>query len=314
MFLPLKTWANTCVYIASYEMDYSWQADIVTGLKSALGDRCELKIFFMDSKKFNQHDQLVEIAQRAKEFVEQNHPDVVLFSGDNAVKYVLKPFFNNPAWKTVFSGLNDTAKPYQLNYHYTTGMVEKMPSEGIFSLVRMLEADKALPRVTLITVDETSNNKDLSSFILSADNHSVELKIRYAEDLAGWKNLYRQIQDDSNTDVILLGNTQKLADWRTLEAKKWALEHLRKPTIAYLSNMKPLSLFTVEKSAKEHGRWLGDTALQLLSGTEVSAIPVVPSHEVLYWLNEEFELSLPKKLSLPQYLLQNLNVYRKEEL
>ena len=68
----------------------------------------------MDTKRRSSTEDKKNSAVAAKAVIESWKPDVVITADDNAVKYLIQPYYKDKALPFVFCGLNWTASEYAL--------------------------------------------------------------------------------------------------------------------------------------------------------------------------------------------------------
>ena len=85
-----------CLYVSSYHPEYEWDAGIRKGLMSELAGLCDLRIFFMDTKR-NQSEEFAQTkAAEVLVQIEDFKPDVVIAADDNASRYLVQPHRTRP--------------------------------------------------------------------------------------------------------------------------------------------------------------------------------------------------------------------------
>ena len=77
----------------------------------------------MDTKRHSSAPAKKKSALAAKAVIDSWKPDVVITADDNAVKYLIGPYYKNKKLPFVFCGLNWTAAEYGLPYTNATGML-----------------------------------------------------------------------------------------------------------------------------------------------------------------------------------------------
>lgn len=294
-----------CVFIASYALDYVWQVGINAGLLPVISPKCDVRIFYMDTK--NQRGKAYRIAQgqKAKAFIEANHPDVVIVSDDNAVKYVLQPYFKNSKIPFVFCGVNDTGKPYGLPYRNTTGIIERTEYSVLMNYAFQLSLGKRT--IAYLSADEVTAQKNEVAFVKMAKRLGLRYEVDKVTNFTDWKKAFLSMQNDPRIDFIVLGNFTSLAGYKDPKLKQFVFEHTRKVTASLYTWIMPYAVFGVVKLPEEQGRWAGEAALAILKGYPPTDIPVVPNRRFQLVINT----ALVKKLNLtlpPSFIVHALEV------
>ena len=272
-----------CVYIASYAPGYSWQDGIEQALTKTLKNHCQLKTFFMNSKKVFDKQALQKIGLHAVDFIESHSPDIVIVSDDNAVKYVLKEHFHNSQLPFVYCGVNNSGIPYGLPYKNTTGMIEKNPTEALLKLLFSINPIKT--HVAFMTTSGTSANRDIHEFHQLVDKLGIASSAFQIHDEQEWRVLYKQLQEDPKVDIILFSNRIALKTWDHYKNIEWIKQHNNKISITTQDWMMPYVAVGMNKIPGEQGHWAGAAAIEILNGTPVSQISIVPNQKFQLWIN-----------------------------
>lgn len=267
------------LFVNSYHQGYEWSDGIEEGaLKVLRGSGASVEFFRMDTKRNGDEKSKKAAGLAAKALIEKMHPDVVILSDDNAVKYVLEPYFKNAATPFVFCGVNWDASPYGLPYRNATGMVEVALTRQLVD--KLLEYGKG-KRVGYLTVDNETERIDQKAF-------HQQLKLTFAEErlvksFADWKAAFVELQ--GKVDVLLLGNYAGLTGWNDVEAKAFVEANTKLPSGGMYDFMMPYTMLGLTKVAQEQGIWAAKAAVQILGGAAPSAIPIAPNKEGQIMLN-----------------------------
>jgi len=273
----------TCAYISSYAPGYHWQDGIERGLKKSLNNQCRLRTFFMNTKKVFDEHKLVEIGNQAANFIRNTKPDVVVISDDNAVKYVLAPHFKNSDLPFVFCGINNSGKGYGLPYKNTSGMIEKDPNITLLKFLFNINPSKT--HVAYMTTHGTTASKDVANFHQVVEKLKIESSAFRVHNEADWRKIYKDLQDDPKVDIILLSNKAAFETWDHKKNVAWVSKHNKKITVSNHVLMMPYVALGMTKVPDEQGYWAGQTALEILNGTPVQQIAVVPNRNFQLWIN-----------------------------
>lgn len=272
-----------CAYIASYAPGYKWQDGIEQGIQESLAQRCEIKTFFMNSKKVSTEASLQQIGLQAVDFIKRINPEIVIVSDDHAVKYVLMDHYKNSPLPFVYCGVNNTGLIYGLPYRNTTGMVEKNPTEKLLRLLFNLNPSKT--HVAFLTTTGTSADIDVSAFhklVIKLKIKSSTYQIQNEQD---WRSIYKNIQEDPNVDIIFFSNNATFPSWNHKKNMAWVLKYNNKLSVTTKDSMLPYVALGMNKSAKEHGSWAGNAAIEILNGIAPNKLAVVPNQKFQLWVN-----------------------------
>lgn len=297
--------AKKCLYIASYSPGYDWQDRIETSLKSTLSTHCQIDTFYMKSKKVVNFNEIFKIGLKAKAYIENQNPDVVIVSDDNAVKYILEPHFKDHKIPFVFCGVHDAGQPYGLPYTNTTGIIEKSPLESL--LKTLIKIQPSHNHVAFLSTKGTSANKVLSEYESIAESLNLQYTSVQVKNQSQWRFRYKQLQEDPDVDLILFSNYTALPKWDHKKNMQWILQHNHKLSIATARVMMPYVALGLAKRAEEHGNWAGLSAIAILDGVKPNLIKVVPNQQFQFWINPK--MIKPFLKELPEQLITQAAEY-----
>jgi ABC-type uncharacterized transport system substrate-binding protein len=278
------------LYVNSYHEGYAWSDGIEAGLIKALDvrrreggfdtsrSRVEFRVFYMDTKRHRSEAFKRRAALAAKRLIRQWLPDIVVVSGDNAVKYLLAPYFRNAGLPFVYCGVNWDASVYGLPYANTTGMVEVKPVRDTLALLRRFARGG---RVGYIGADNLSNRRNAESIRKEAgvDFAAGALVTGFGQ----WKRQYLRLQE--SVDMLIWLTPAGIRDWDADEAAAFILANTRIPSGSMSDDNVAYTLLGRVAIAGEQGWWAGTTALRILDGTPPAAIPPVTNRQSRLYLN-----------------------------
>jgi len=237
----------------------------------------------MDTKRNPSEAFKTAAGRRVKDFIDTYRPDVVIASDDNAVKYVIAPYFLGADLPFVFCGVNWDASIYGLPCSNVTGMVEV---NLVDKMLRQLSkyAKSGWHRVGYLASDTYTERQDGEYYSTLLGSELVQEV--YVSSYPEWKREFRRLQD--SVDILIVG-TPGLGDFDDADAQKFVLETTKIPTGAMNDFIMPLALMGYLKVPEEFGIWSAQTALRILSGTPPEDIPMVT--------NRRFELILNLKIA-----------------
>lgn len=307
-----ETNLKKCVYIASYAKDYEWQSRLSKTIHTKLNPHCDIVSFSIDSNKNTSEASVEKRSKQALTFLQQQSPDVAIFSDDLAIQKVLIPFAKQSDSPIVFCGVNQSTQHYSLPAKNITGMIEKEPVEKIFQLFNALSPSKKFINLALLLPQGDSEKINSTAFIQASLEGHLTLRVIPTRTMDDWTKEYDALQQNTKIDGIILGNILALEGWDEQRAANVIKKTTTKPTISYATNMKPFSLLTVEKSGAEQGEWAALSAIEILKGTPAHNIPIVPSHEFKIWLNKDIENQLTEKV-IPYQMKYKLNPFQGQD-
>ena len=292
-----------CLFVSSYHAGYEWNDGIERGMDGVLQGRCEVRKFYMDGKNHLDAEFAKAKAIEAKALIDKWKPDIVIAADDNASKYLVMPYLKNKSLPVVFCGLNWTAEPYGYPYRNATGMIEIGPIEPLVAEVRAVV--KNARRGVFLSADEITQHKEYAMGREIYGRQGIELSHTAVRTMAEWEAGYAAAQ--TQADFIVIGNNAGIRDWDNERARRYAHEHGRRFSVAYLEWMAPYAMLTMAKIADEQGEWAAKVALLILDGTPPAKIPVVANRRWNMYVNPGLLKKSGQRLS-PEVLRKAVKV------
>jgi ABC-type uncharacterized transport system substrate-binding protein len=284
-----------CLFVSSYSKGYDWSDGVERGLRSALKDRCELRQFDMDTKRFKSEEEKQKRALEAKGMIESWHPDIVITADDSAVKYLIERYYRDADIPFVFSGVNWTVEGYGLPYKNVTGMIEVAPIEPMFEWAE--EVSSGIRRAFYLGANTLTERKNLKHFQDASKRFGIELEFSLAETMEDWMAAYRKAQKH---DLVIMGSNAGINDWDPKQVRSFIRDTARRLSVTNHEWMMPYTMIGITKVPEEQGEWAGKTALKILGGMLPSEIPIVANSRRDIWVNPEIlsaaEIRLPSGL------------------
>lgn len=285
-----------CAYIASYAPGYEWQDRLEKSLKQTLHNHCTIKTHYMDSKKLSSLAHLEAAGLKAKAFIEEIKPSLVIVSDDNAVKFVLREHYPNNPMPFVFCGVNNSGGNYGLPFNNTTGMIETSPFHNLFKILFQNYPGKS--HIAYLTTTGTTAAKNIAEFhSIINDLQLPESSAYRAQTEADWKQIFTKLQNDPSVDFIILGNNAAFPQWNQQENIEWIKKHTRKVTAATQKWMMDYATIGYTKVPEEQGEWAGLAAVEILKGVPIQYLSVVPNQKFTFWKNDYLIHELDSPLS-----------------
>jgi ABC-type uncharacterized transport system substrate-binding protein len=282
------------LYIDSYHSGYAWSDGIYQGVVDVLGDKVNLQVIRMDTKR-NPSIEFKKLAARkviAK--IKSYQPDAVIAADDNASEYVIAPYYKDTDLPIVFCGLNWDASRYGFPCSNVTGMIEISPIQGLLrSLYEMAEGT----RVGLLGPDVTTVRKDVE--VLNS-KLKLEAATYFATDVEDWKNGFIKLQRE--VDVLVLLSDGGLYNQYIDDLKRFVLVNTKVPTGTVYDFMSKYALIAFAKVASEQGEWAAQAALKILDGTPVSSIGI--SHNKKGHMILNFSILEATQIEVPQKIIR----------
>lgn len=297
--LLLSTTADAarCVYISSYHNGYAWSDGVERGLLKTLGDKCEVTIFNMNTKRVKDEESIKKVALEARQLIDTTQPDVVIASDDNASKYLIVPYFKDADIPFVFCGVNWTVEKYGYPFSNVTGMIEVAAVDQMFDKATGITGD--INHVTYIGADTLTEKKNLARFESAGRRNNITLTSYLVATMSDWIEAYTEAQQ---ADLIIIGSKAGIDDWdREIVVE---MIHPISMTLTATNHgwMMPYTMFGMTKIPEEHGEWAATVAIEILKGTKPSRIPIIPNRNFDIIVNNSLlnsaEIKLPEFIKL----------------
>ena len=257
----------------------------------------ELKIINMDSKRNSNELYIKKVALETKKIIEEYKPDLILTSDDNAVKYVIVPYFYNHNLPILFCGVNADASVYNLPSKNITGMVE------VGLIKELVDTVKPYAKGNKIGYIDAYNLSSQKNIIYFNKLLNKDIKSYLAKSKEEWKKNFLLAQKE--VDILITGisagviPTQK--DYNDISI--FVKNNIKVPNVGWDKITRHFATITFEKQAEEQGTWVAKRALEVLNGKDISTIKVTTNKRATIYINS----SLVKKLNIvfPFYLMNN---------
>lgn len=271
-----------CLHVMSYHQGYEWNDGIDAGVENTLRGKCEIKKFYMDSKRNTSPEFIKKAALKAKKLIEDFQPDVVIASDDNASRYLVQVFYKNGDIPIVFNGINWTADAYGYPYKNTTGMVEVAPIKVMLEIAKRNTV--TISTVVFLSDDVLSEHKNFEYFKSAYGRKGVTVTPIFVKNMHDWENGFVAAQTG---DLVILGNNAGINDWDQKQAIRHVKKRGKKLTMTTSQWMMPYTMIGVSKIASEQGEWAAEVALEVLGGTAISSIPVTINRRWFLYQNKQ---------------------------
>jgi len=267
------------LFVNSYHEGYEWSDGIETGVREVLdGTGVDLRFFRMDTKRDDSEEFGREAGRRAKAFLDDFKPDVLIAADDNAQKYLVVPYVKGTDLPVVFCGVNWDASMYGYPAPNVTGMIEL---DMIQELVRLLAWYARGDRIGFLAADVEVERKlgDLYGKRFFPGN----LKTYYVNTFKDWKEQYVKAQEE--VDVLINHNNAGIPDWDSAAAESFCIENTKIPTGSTAGWMARFNLLIAAEVPEEQGEYAARVALDILRGAKPADIPLVFNEKAKLTIN-----------------------------
>jgi ABC-type uncharacterized transport system substrate-binding protein len=295
-------------YINSYHKGYGWSDEITNEILKAFNvkvdkdgniDDSQSNIYFrmvyMNTKLNNDEQFKTSMAFKIKNMIDEWKPDVLITSDDNAVKYVVMPYYKNADLPVVFCGINMDASVYDLPYKNTTGMVEILLLNQGLKILKPYAKNDAL---CSLSSDTLSDHKIVE---ISKKHFHIYFESYFVSDFNSLKAMYESLQNSCG--ILFITEPFSVKGFKAEEYKNFIYEKTKIPVFTAHTFVKEYALLTVGAMGQEQGKWAAETAKRILNGEKPSDIPMVTNKRAQIFLN--MKLAKILNIKFPIELIEN---------
>jgi len=277
-FTPSYCSAVICkvLTVMSYEEDNPWCEEIKEGIDSVLAPYCEVKYFYMDTKKDISGG--IQKAKQAYELYQTYQPDGVISADDNAQSMFVVPFLKDKVKTPVmFCGVNGTPEKYDYPASNVSGILER--GHIMQSLAFAKQILPSIQSVGFIAKKSPSGKALFRQVNAESDTYLLKLvdfkMVSTVIELVAVAKQFQQM-----CDVVFIDSVEGIVDrsGRSLKNKKIVeilAKHFRKPIIgANHYHVEQGAMCAVVKTGQNQGSEAAQMLLKAMQGTSVSALPI----------------------------------------
>jgi ABC-type uncharacterized transport system substrate-binding protein len=291
------------VYVNSYHQGFPPSDQITAGvIETFPADSFEIIAHFMDSKRNPSEEYIRNRAAEILDSIDNENPDLLIVSDDNAVKYLVEPNFKDNLMPIVFCGVNWSAEQYDLSHCNITGILELLP---VAESMRMLKSYYPKMQNLLVLNENTTTSRKTKPILDTLLNSmGILVKQELVDDFEAWESVFKD--GNENFDVIYLQTKGAIKNWDHDEALSIIDQHIKVPLVTCEDFMMPYAVLGLTQVSKEQGIWAAEKAKKILKGTNPTDIPISKNHMTKVWIN----LRLAEKINFnpDKVLLSNARI------
>lgn len=285
-----------CLFVASYHEDDEWTRGVLRGFKRLSAAHCHTHTMYLDAKRQARTSRIAEHVNDVLAAIRRNAPDIVIAADDAASKYLVQPHLRDAQVPVVFCGVNWTVAEYGYPYSNTTGMIEVAPIRELLTNVALIVPGAR--RGLFIGRDTLTANKNYQRVRDVASEMGLDIGRRAATDFRQWRRAYEHMAE---YDFVYIDNPSGLPGWDAPQARDIALRYASRLSVTNLESAMPYALLGMTKLPEEQGEWAAQVAAEVLSGTPIASIPIVPN--IRHEIHINHDLLAKLKLRIPATLL-----------
>lgn len=284
------------LYVDSYHENYPANTLTRNAFKKIVEKKgIDVVYSYFDAKRQKEEQGYINKAQELLEFISEYKPDLIVAADDVANKYFVSKYLLGSEIPVIFVGVNWDAAKYNYPASNITGQLEV---ELIIELIDMLKQYTEGERIGILTGNTHTDRTSISYY---KDILGVNFKEKVlVDDFKTWKEEFIRLQD--SLDILIVRHNAGINNWNKDEAIDFIRKYTKIPTGSISHVMNGYVLLTFPKMNAEWGRYAGDTALKILSGTSPSEIEISKNRESKIYINTTLTRKL--KILFPQELLE----------
>lgn len=296
--------------LQSYHTDYAWTRDIDIGLKRVFDRNLNYKVqwHYMDTKKHSDKNFKVRAGKLAIHEIETYRPDLIIAVDDDAQKFAVQNYANNPEINIIFAGINGSVEAYGYNHATNvTGIYERKPLTSLRSALSELRGSDGNPlgkRIVLIGDQSDSVMEDGKEIKAMNWSPFVLVESNLVGTFPEWKAAVTAAS--AKGDIIILSNFQNVL-WAQggegyvppHEIMAWTEANSKVPIVGLGGYMvESGGMLALGSSGFEQGDVVARMAIKILhDGVLARDIPqVIPRQYLVYIRQSEMK---KRKLILP---------------
>ncbi|MGF1720851.1 ABC transporter substrate-binding protein [Vibrio kyushuensis] len=233
-FISAFAYSQEMVFVHSYHFEYPWVKEYRQGFESEI-DGFNIHHFQMDTKR-RPAEEFEEIADKAWTFIEQNKPDVVVISDDNALKY-LGPRLTKNRIPTFFLGINANPRLYVSITDTITGVLERHLLENTVHMIKKLQP--SVKRIKIIMDSGATSHAILETSFSNKTKlliHGIEVNTYFIGSKESWFENTKSAKSEGY-DALIMTSFASLKD-------KSGQHFLMDDVISWTSSHTPIPLYS----------------------------------------------------------------------
>ncbi len=300
---PSHAAAPKILVVHSYHEDQlEHVVEMTKGIEEALtGANCQLRSFYMDTKRNNTEQWKRAAGQEAKRIVAEYRPQVEITLDDNAQQYFAKDYAGEPSPPYfVFSGVNVEPAQYGFPAANVTGVLER---PNVLESIELLQKIRPNVKRLLVLADKSETTDPLIAYCKTLKLPLTVVAYEQPLTLEDWKAVLEQYhtQVDAVGLYVIRTIARSVADPAKVpeqELVRMINEQYKLPTVGFYDSAAESGILCgVSVSMREQGRAAGQIARELLEGKKPGDFAIKPTDHGRIQLNlvtaEQLGIQIP---------------------
>lgn len=262
--------------VMSYDETFPWVTETKEGIDSVLGSSCELKYFYMDTKRNPEGGE--EKGKEAYKIYQEFQPDGVIAGDDDAQPFFVVPYLKEKV-KTpvIFCGVNAAPEKYGYPASNVSGILERYHVAESIAFVQ--QVDPSLKTFGYIMKESSTGRAALEQIQSEAASYPAKfIDFRLPNTLQETVAMTEELK--KSCDILFTPTMQGITDDKgnplsDKEVLPLIAKTFGKPVIGGSGyNIKYGMLCGVIKTGQEQGRTASKMLLKAMEGAKVSDMPI----------------------------------------
>jgi ABC-type uncharacterized transport system substrate-binding protein len=308
LFWAFSSHTPRILIIHSYNLDYSWSADMDKSLHNVLDKTpYEIKWAFMDTKNHPDKAYIQKSGAEMRDLVDDFAPDVLILLEDNAQKQIGEYYLNHDDINIVFAGVNNTTAAYGYDKAVNvTGILERVKYNSFKGITfHLLPPNKH--RLFLIS-DKSVTATNMTKEVKSIPWKPLELiGNAQAKTFDDWKKAVKEAEKIADVLLVAQYATIRVSDTdsRIMEPKKiidWTLKNSTLFSIGFWGFfVTDGGLLAAGPSPYEHGETAAQMAIKIIKDN-------IHANKIKTRENKNYVMYMRREDEVIKYRLQGLDL------
>ena len=269
--------------VHSYHQDQQEHVvEMDKGIADSLHDvQCQVRSFYMDTKRKTEEQWKQAAGQQAKTIMEQYRPEVVITMDDNAQKYFAQDYAGKPGppW-FVFSGVNKEPEVYGFPATNVTGVLER---PNVLESINLLLKIQPQVKRLLIMADKSATTDPLIAYCKTLSLPVEVVAYEQPLTLTEWKAFLEAYHNRIDAVGLYVLRTISRSHTDSTKVDEQELVEMinqtyHLPTVGFFDSAAESGvLCAVSVSMREQGEAAGRIAREILAGKRPKDFQVRPS-------------------------------------
>ncbi len=295
--------ADSVLVLHAYHQGLEWTDNITAGIESVFKPfrkAIDLQYEYLDARHNSDDTYFETLAALYQVKLRKNHHDVIILSGDDALRFLRKfgPSLS-PDVPVVFCAVQDYTPAMRADWMQMTGVVARLDHQATLNLMLRLHPKC---RKILVLIDRSATGREIKQSldaILPIFENRVTIEVHQDFSLADLPGKLRSLGPDDLIYLAVLNrdrDNQRISDAQAMRLlMRWSPAPIYSSRDCYFGKGIVGGMIT---SARRQGEQAADLALRILSGQRARDIPVITKSPNAYMFDyrqvENFNIKMAR--------------------